>query len=105
MRRAPLKLGEMFDVTETPPARFDHRVCAAFLGHERDQLFMVRRATVGARQRARVPLVATAAAAKVKDALDAAPLRQCRPRAADRTISFRPAFRYRPRPVAIASLQ
>src|SRR5258705_8807236 len=67
---AALKRGKSFDVTETALARVDRGIRAAFLRHERDQLFMIRRATIRASQTLSLPTPTAKPAAQVPSALD-----------------------------------
>src|SRR5262249_41227637 len=104
-RRAALKFGKTFNVTEAAPARIDKRIGAAFLGDKREKLFMISHTAIGAKQTVSRPLSATAAAAQTAAALHPTHFGKRRPGAADRAIAFHPAFRYRRCPTAIASLQ
>ena len=103
--RTALQRGKSFDVTETALARLDHRMCAAFLLHERHQLFVVRHAAVRARQTQRLPSATAAAAAQIAAALDASHFGKGRPRTAHGAISCHPTLRNRWRPPAVARLQ
>src|SRR5512145_2970844 len=66
---------------------------------------MVGRGAVRAEQTVSAPLSATAAATEIAAALDAAHFGKSRPRAAARTIPFRPAFDLSQSQAAIAGMQ
>ena len=100
-----MKRGKSFDVTEAALARVDRDIRAAFLRHERDQLFMICHPAIRASQTLSLPTPTAAPAAQVAFALDPSNFGKGRPSAANGTIAFRPAFSDRRRPAAAACLQ